>query len=89
MPPLPAARSFSRSKGAIGGVAITASAAPLLFFLPGAEERIAAQSAKWGPRWNRAFSHLTPRMERGVARVEPRVQRGVRVVEPPLKGAAL
>jgi hypothetical protein len=89
MPTIPAPRTFSRPSSLIGGVAITASAAPLLFFLPGAEERIAAQAAKWGPRWNKGFARMTPRLERSAQRVEPGIQRGVRVVEPPLKRAAL
>ncbi|TVY83102.1 hypothetical protein LSUE1_G002829 [Lachnellula suecica] len=89
MPRLPAARSFANSNGVIGGVAVTASAAPLLFFLPGFEERLAAQAAKWGPRWNRSFSQVAPRMERGAAKVEPRMQKGVKAIEPPLKRAAI
>ncbi|KAF4627575.1 hypothetical protein G7Y89_g10578 [Cudoniella acicularis] len=86
---LPKARTITRSTGVVVGLAGTASAAPLLFFIPGAEERLAAQAAKWGPRWNRGFAHIAPRMERGAARVEPGVKRGVKVVEPPLKKAAL
>jgi hypothetical protein len=86
---LPAARPFTRSPGVIGGVAVAGSAVPLLFFLPGAEERITAQAAKWGPRWNRVFARIAPRVERGAARVEPSVQKGVKAVEPPLKRAAL
>ncbi|TVY52991.1 hypothetical protein LCER1_G007598 [Lachnellula cervina] len=88
MPPLPAARAFTRANGLIGGVAVTASATPLLFFLPGAEERLAAQAAKWGPRWEKNLSHIAPRMEKGAARIEPRMQKGVKVVEPPMKRAA-
>ncbi|TVY31267.1 hypothetical protein LOCC1_G008908, partial [Lachnellula occidentalis] len=84
----PAARAFTRANGLIGGVAVTASATPLLFFLPGAEERIAVQAAAWGPRWERNLSHIAPRMEKGVVGIEPRVQKGVKVVEPPMKRAA-
>jgi hypothetical protein len=56
--------------------------------LPGFEERLAAQAAKWGPRWNRGFSYFTPAIERHAAKVEPRMQKGVKFVEPPLKRAA-
>ena len=86
---IPKAREFSRSTGVIVGVAGTASAAPLLFFLPGAEERLAAQAAKWGPRWERGFSRVSPAVQRVNTRVEPKMKKGVQVVEPPLKGAAL
>jgi len=85
---IPAGRSFNRSVGVVGGVAVTASAAPLLFLLPGAEERLAAQAAKWGPRWNRAFSNVAPRVEHHAAKIEPRMQKGVQRVEPPFKRAA-
>lgn len=86
---IPKAREFSRSTGVIVGVAGTASAAPLLFFLPGAHERLAAQAAKWGPRWERGFSRVSPTVQRVNTRVEPKMKKGVQVVEPPLKGAAM
>ena len=86
---IPKARAFNRSTGVIGGVAVLATASPLLFFLPGAEERLAIQAAKWGPRWNRGFAHLSPVAQRGAVRVEPHVKKGLRAVEPPLKKAAL
>lgn len=89
MPRIPNARNFSRSPGMIGGVAVTASAAPLLFLVPGFEERLSAQAAKWGPRWNRAFSHVTPHIEHHAAKIESPMQKGVKKVEPPLKRAAL
>ena len=88
MAPLPNARSFSRSPGMIGGAAVAASFTPLLMFVPGFEERLAAQAAKWGPRWNRGFSHFTPALERHTARAEPALQKSVKMVEPPLKRAA-
>lgn len=86
---IPKARSITRSTGLLVGVAGTASAAPLLFFLPGAEEQLAAQAAMWGPRWHRGFARMTPGIQRGTARVEPGVKKGVKIVEPPLKSAAL
>jgi hypothetical protein len=89
MPAIPVARSFTRSPGFIGGVAVTASATPLLMFIPGFEERLASQAAKWGPRWNRGFSKISPHVERHAAKVEPHMQKGVKIVEPPLKKAAL
>jgi len=94
MPPrLPAARTFSRSHGKIGGAAIGVSCAvgsiPLICMIPGVEERLAAQAAVWGPRWSRGFSYVAPRVERHAASVEPRLIKGVQSVEPPLKKAAL
>jgi len=86
---IPKARSITRSTGVLVGVAGTASAAPILFFIPGAEERLAMQAAKWGPRWNRGFSKLTPGVQRGALKVEPSVRKGVQIVEPPLKRAAI
>jgi hypothetical protein len=86
---LPHARSVTRSRGIFVAVAGTASASPLLFFIPGFEERLAHQASKWGPRWNRGFSHLTPRIERGAMKVDPKMQKGVKMVEPPFKRAAM
>ena len=86
---IPAARTFNRSPGVIGGVAVTASSLPMLFFIPGFEERFAAQAAKWGPRWSRGFATVGPRVERTGARVEPKIQQSVKRVEPPLKRAAM
>lgn len=86
---IPKARTFNRSTGVIVGAGALATASPLLFFIPGAEERLAIQAAKWGPRWNRGFARMSPVMQKGANRVEPSMKKGVKVVEPPLKRAAL
>ena len=86
---IPKARTFTRSTGVIVGAAGVATASPLLFFIPGAEERLAAQAAKWGPRWNRGFARVSPAVQRSATRVEPGVKKGVKIVEPPLKRAAM
>ena len=86
---IPQPRAFTRSTGVIVGAGAIATASPLLFFIPGAEERLAAQAAKWGPRWNRGFERMSPVVQRGAVRVEPGVKKGVKMVEPPLKRAAL
>lgn len=86
---LPQARSVTRSRGLFVAVAGTASASPLLLFVPGFEERLASQAAKWGPRWNRGFSHLTPRIEKHAMKIDPKMQKGVKMVEPPFKRAAV
>ncbi|KAG0646978.1 hypothetical protein D0Z07_6155 [Hyphodiscus hymeniophilus] len=85
---IPKARTFNRSTGVIGGAAVLATASPLLFFIPGAEERLAMQAAKWGPRWNRGFAGVSPLVEKHAAKVEPHAKRGLQAVEPPLKKAA-
>jgi len=86
---IPKARAVTRSTGILVGGAGIASAAPLVFFIPGAEERLAAQAAKWGPRWNRGFARITPSVQHHAAKVEPHMARGVKAIEPPMKRAAL
>jgi len=86
---LPSPRSFSRPTGVVFGLAGATAAAPVLLLVPGAEERLAALAASWGPRWSRGFARVTPSLQRGTAQVEPRVKKGVEVVEPPFKRAAL
>jgi predicted secreted Zn-dependent protease len=85
---IPKAHTFSRSTGVLVGAAGVATASPLLFFIPGAEERLAAQAAKWGPRWNRGFARVAPHAERHGAKIEPHVSKGMKAIEPPLKKAA-
>jgi hypothetical protein len=79
MPPrIPKARS---SEMLTYGVAGLGAFAPLWFILPGAEERLAAQTARWAPRWEKNISYLVPRVERGIQRVEPPVSRAVRSLD--------
>lgn len=54
---------------------------PLCLMMPGAEERLAHQTLKWAPRWERNISYFTPPIERGVQRIEPPVSRAVQRVE--------
>ncbi|EKD17689.1 uncharacterized protein L3040_003570 [Drepanopeziza brunnea f. sp. 'multigermtubi'] len=90
---LPAARTFQRSTGRLGGAAIGVScfvgSVPLLCLIPGVEERLAHQAAVWGPRWSRGFGYLAPHVQRHAGRVEPSVIKGVKRVEPPMKKVAL
>ena len=55
--------------------------APLYMLLPGAEERLAAQTARWAPRWDRSISYVSPRLERGIQRVTPPVERTVKHID--------
>jgi len=63
------------------GVAGVGALAPFLCFIPGAEERIAMQTARWAPRWERNISFITPTFQRGIRRVEPPLSKTVRKIE--------
>lgn len=79
MPPrIPAARS---GEVLCFGVAGIGAFAPLYFVLPGAEERLATQTARWAPRWERNIGFFVPSVERGIKRIEPPVSRTVRKIE--------
>ncbi|KAI0025202.1 hypothetical protein F4780DRAFT_775199 [Xylariomycetidae sp. FL0641] len=57
------------------GVAGVGAFAPFYFLLPGAEERLASQTARWAPRWERNVGYLAAPAERLAHRVEPRAER--------------
>lgn len=74
VPKLPGAkRSEIFCMGAAGVGVLT----PLYLIMPGAEERLAHQTTKWAPRWERNISFFTSPVERGVQRIEPPVARAV------------
>ncbi|KAI1745272.1 hypothetical protein F4680DRAFT_401622 [Xylaria scruposa] len=75
---IPAPRS---SETAIIGMAGVASFAPFYMMLPGAEERIASQTARWAPRWERSISRFAAPAERFAQRAEPRVARTVKRID--------
>lgn len=75
---IPAARG---SEKAIFGMAGVASLAPLYMMLPGAEERLASQTARWAPRWERSITRVAAPAERLVQRAEPRVARTVQRID--------
>ncbi|PHH80634.1 hypothetical protein CDD80_637 [Ophiocordyceps camponoti-rufipedis] len=78
IPKLPRARpSEMLCMGAAGVGVLT----PLYLVMPGAEERLARQTTKWAPRWERNISFFTPPVERTVRRLEPPVARAIRRVE--------
>lgn len=54
---------------------------PLYLVMPGAEERLARQTTKWAPRWERNITYFTPPVERTVQRIEPPVARAIQRVE--------
>ncbi|KAI0438427.1 hypothetical protein F4803DRAFT_534983 [Xylaria telfairii] len=75
---IPAARGSER---AIIGMAGVASFAPFYMMLPGAEERLASQTARWAPRWERSISRVAAPAARFAQRAEPRVSRTVKKID--------
>ncbi|KAI0874795.1 hypothetical protein GGS24DRAFT_325000 [Hypoxylon argillaceum] len=75
---IPAPRT---SETAIFGMAGVASLAPFYMMLPGAEERIASQTARWAPRWERNISRVAAPAERFAQRAEPRIARTVKKID--------
>ncbi|KFH46303.1 hypothetical protein ACRE_028600 [Hapsidospora chrysogenum ATCC 11550] len=78
VPKLPVAK---RSEVLCIGAAGVGVLTPLYMIMPGAEERMANQTTKWAPRWERNISFFTPPFERGVQRIEPPVARAVQNID--------
>jgi hypothetical protein len=78
VPRLPRAR---RSEVLLFGAAGVGVLAPLYMIMPGAEERLAHQTTKWAPRWEKNISFFTPPVEKGVQRIEPPIARTVQRIE--------
>ncbi|PHH58459.1 hypothetical protein CDD82_2983 [Ophiocordyceps australis] len=78
IPKLPGAR---RSELLCMGAAGVSVLTPLYLVMPGAEERLARQTSKWAPRWERNIGYFVPRVERTVRRIEPSVASAVQRVE--------
>ncbi|PHH93260.1 hypothetical protein CDD83_9530 [Cordyceps sp. RAO-2017] len=78
VPKLPRARpSEVFCMGAAGVGVLT----PLYLVMPGAEERLARQTTKWAPRWERNIGYFAQPVERTVRRIEPPVARAAQRVE--------
>lgn len=78
IPKLPTAkRSEVLCMGAAGVGVLT----PLYLMMPGAEERLAHQTAKWAPRWERNITYFAPPVQQVVQRMEPPISRAVRRVD--------
>ncbi|KAI0136850.1 hypothetical protein BJ170DRAFT_33098 [Xylariales sp. AK1849] len=71
--------------GATEGVAFVtagvAGFAPFYFMLPGAEERLASQTLKWAPRWERNISHIAAPARHVAQRAEHPVGKTVRKID--------
>ncbi|KAI8634368.1 hypothetical protein F5Y19DRAFT_413194 [Xylariaceae sp. FL1651] len=66
---------------AIFGIAGVGAFAPFYFMLPGAEERLATQTARWAPRWERNISYFTHPAQRIAQRAEPPISRTVKKID--------
>ncbi|POS71333.1 hypothetical protein DHEL01_v210274 [Diaporthe helianthi] len=75
---IPAARSTELYTFAGAGAFVLA---PLYMLMPGATERMATQTARWAPRWERNISYFTAPVERTTQRITPPVERTVRRIE--------
>jgi hypothetical protein len=62
-------------------VAGVGALAPLYMLVPSASERVAMQTARWAPRWERNVGYLTIPAQRAAVRTEPPVARTVRRIE--------
>ncbi|KAL6849720.1 hypothetical protein ACO1O0_009263 [Amphichorda felina] len=78
VPKLPSAR---RSEIFLIGAAGVGVLTPLYLIMPGAEERLANQTTKWAPRWERNINFFAPPVERGMQRIEPPVSRTVQRID--------
>lgn len=67
-----------RSEILFFGAAGAAAFAPFYMMMPGASERVAAQTAHWAPRWERNITFFKSPVERGVQRISPPVERTVK-----------
>lgn len=75
---IPAAK---RSEILCMGAAGVGVLAPLYMIMPGAEDKMAKQTTKWAPRWEKNISYFSPPVERGVQRIEPPVARVVQNID--------
>jgi hypothetical protein len=71
----------ARSEVLLFGAAGATAFAPFYMMMPGAEERLAAQTARWAPRWERNITFFKNPVERGVQRISPPVERTVKRIE--------
>ncbi|KAJ4390123.1 hypothetical protein N0V93_007597 [Gnomoniopsis smithogilvyi] len=85
---IPRARSSEVLCFGVGGIA---AFAPLYMMMPGATERVASQTARWAPRWERNINFFVSPVERGTQFITPPVERTVKRIEAklPLEKAAV
>ena len=78
IPRLPKAGAYEKVCIGAAGVGVLT---PLVMIVPGAEERLARETIRWAPRWERNISYFVAPIERGVQRIEAPVARTVQRVE--------
>ncbi|KAK3182505.1 hypothetical protein K4F52_006145 [Lecanicillium sp. MT-2017a] len=78
IPRLPKAKTSEVLCIGAAGVGVLA---PLYMIMPGAEEKLAKQTTKWAPRWERNISYFVPSAERTAQRIEPPVSRVVQSID--------
>lgn len=78
VPRLPKARPTEIFCVSAAGVGVLA---PLYMAMPGAEEKIAKQTTKWAPRWERNITYFTNPAERTAQRIEPPISRVVKKLD--------
>lgn len=54
---------------------------PLYMAFPGATERVAAQTARWGSRWDRNINYFVSPVERTTQRISRPVERTVKRID--------
>jgi len=84
---IPAARRSELLTFGVGGIA---AFAPLYMMMPGATERLASQTARWAPRWERNINYFVAPVERGTQFLTPPIERTVKRIDAklPLEKAA-
>ncbi|ROW05050.1 hypothetical protein VSDG_00514 [Cytospora chrysosperma] len=75
---IPAARSTELLTFAGAGAFVLT---PLYMMMPGATERVATQTARWGTRWERNIGYLASPAEKTTRRITPPVERTVRKID--------
>jgi hypothetical protein len=75
---IPGPRSTEVFSFGVAGVGVFA---PFYMLLPGAEERLASQTAHWAPRWERNINYFVAPAEHAVQRVTPHVERNVKQID--------
>ncbi|KAL7623806.1 hypothetical protein AAE478_005360 [Parahypoxylon ruwenzoriense] len=75
---LPAARPTELAAFGFAGVT---GFAPFYLVAPGSEDRLASQTARWAPRWERNISYFAPPARRVAQRARPPVERTVKRID--------
>ncbi|KAL1847653.1 hypothetical protein Daus18300_013886 [Diaporthe australafricana] len=75
---IPAARSTELLTFAGAGAFVLT---PLYMLMPGASERMATQTARWAPRWERNIGYFAAPVERTTQRITPPVERAVKRID--------